>query len=140
MEVARARAWLQEYGPPQDEGQEEHHLDDFEGEGDYKDLARRRLEREKAVFCSLAEDEVSLLSASFLRQLQLIAPLNVGGHTGARAPALPAVGMEERGALPSTSSNNDELWLDRRQRRAQENERIVKRLFDQQRKRRFMAT
>jgi hypothetical protein len=94
--------------------------DDDDDDDDYKNLARRWLQRERAAFIATVEDEASLaLSARCL----------------AAAPEqLPA---------PTAAGDDDcdgGLWLDRRQRRARENERIVKKLFEQQRKRRLTAT
>ncbi len=121
-EVDKARAWLHEH-EQQGSGA------DTEGEGEvgeYKDLARRALQRERAAFHGMVEEEASLLSASFLRQLQ--PQPSVGGlglAPGAR---------EEHGPETEQQQDDEELWLDRRQRRARENERVVRRLFEQQRK------
>lgn len=123
--MAEARGWLRDHGPRDHQEDDESSKEEEKKCGaaaNSRDLARWRLAREKAAFCAMAEEEGSLLSASFLRQMQLV--VSFSSETGAADAA----------AEPREDKDEEGLWVERRLQQARENERIVRRLFEQQRK------
>ena len=113
-------AFLREYGPSKQQRELEQQQDE---EDEYRDQARRALRQAQTAFKALVEDEVSLLSDGYVRRLQLV---GAGVEPTKQGQGEYDDDEEERDGGSS--------WLERLQRRARENERVVKRLFEQQRK------
>lgn len=114
-EMANAMAFIRENGPSKQQEDEE------EEDDEYRDQARRALRQAQKAFKALVEEEVSFLSDGYVRRLQLVV---AGVEPAKQGQGEYRDNEEERDAGSS--------WLDRRQRRARENERVVKRLFEQQ--------